>query len=288
MLLDVLKYTLTDTLKLIPFLYITYLLMEWLEERAQEKTISMLQRARRLGPIVGAATGVIPQCGFSAAAASMYSGGVITVGTLLAVFLSTSDEMLPIFISEQVNIKTIASVIGTKIILGAISGLIVDAFLRVYRKKHPRKDRHIHDLCEQDNCHCEEGNIFLSAFRHTIEITIFILIITFLAGLAIEGIGEERVGAFLSGEPLLGVALSGLIGLIPNCGASVTITELYLKGILTSGQMMTGLLIGAGVGLLILFRSDRRYMKDNIKITIALYLIGVFWGLVIDRLGIIF
>ena len=288
MLLDVLKDTVTDTLKLIPFLYITYLLMEWLEEKAQEKTVAMLQRARRLGPVAGAVTGIIPQCGFSAAAASMYSGGVITVGTLLAVFLSTSDEMLPIFISEQVKISTMVSVVGTKILLGAISGLVVDAFLRVYRKKHPRTDRHIHDLCEQDNCHCEEGNIFMSALRHTVEITIFIFIIAFFAGLAIEGIGEEKICTFLSAQPLVGVALAGLIGLIPNCGASVTITELYLKGILSSGQMMTGLLIGAGVGLLILFRSDRRHMKDNIEITIALYLIGVFWGLLIDCLGIIF
>ncbi|MCC6093597.1 MAG: arsenic efflux protein [Eubacterium sp.] len=288
MLLDVLKDTIIDTLKLIPFLYLTYLLMEWIEDKAQEKTVGILEKARRLGPVVGAATGVIPQCGFSAAAASMYSGGVITVGTLLAVFLATSDEMLPIFISERVNIGTILSIIGTKILLGAVSGLLIDAALRVYRRKHPRTDRYIHDLCEQDHCHCEKGNIFLSAFLHTIEITGFILIITFVAGLAIEGIGEDKIGSFLSGQPLIGVALSGMIGLIPNCGASVTITELYLKGILSPGQMMAGLLVGAGVGLLILFRSDRRHLKDNIEITIALYLIGIFWGAIIDQLGIIF
>ncbi|MGN0363876.1 MAG: putative manganese transporter [Bilifractor sp.] len=288
MLLDVIKDTITDTLKLLPFLYLTYLLMEWIEDKAQEKTVKVLGKARRLGPVAGAATGVIPQCGFSAAAASMYSGGVITVGTLLAVFLATSDEMLPIFISERVNVGTILSVIGTKILLGAVSGLLIDAVLRVYRRKHPRTDRHIHDLCEQDHCHCEEGNIFLSALRHTMEITIFILIISFLAGLAIEGIGEDKIGAFLSGAPFIGVALSGLIGLIPNCGASVTITELYLKGILSPGQMMAGLLVGAGVGLLVLFRSDRRHLKDNVEITIALYLIGIFWGTIIDQLGIVF
>ncbi|MDD7048051.1 MAG: putative manganese transporter [Lachnospiraceae bacterium] len=284
---DVLADAVIDTVKLIPFLFLTYLLMEWLEEKTGEKAVSMIRRNGRWGPVIGAALGIVPQCGFSAAAASLYSGGLITVGTLLAIFLSTSDEMLPIMISEAVSPLIIGKILLTKIVLGLLFGIGIDTLNKFRHRWKKDKEKHIHDLCEQDHCHCEEGNVFLSALRHTIQIVIFILIFTFVIGLLIELVGEDAIGTFLTSRPVTGVLLSALIGLIPNCGASVTITELYLRGILSPGQMTAGLLVGAGVGLMVLFRTNRR-LVENLKITGILYLAGVLGGWIIELTGIVF
>lgn len=284
---DVLADAVIDTVKLIPFLFLTYLLMEWLEEKTGEKAVSMIRRNGRWGPVIGAALGVVPQCGFSAAAASLYSGGLITVGTLLAIFLSTSDEMLPIMISEAVSPLIIGKILLTKIVLGLLFGIGIDTLNKFRHRWKKDKEKHIHDLCEQDHCHCEEGNVFLSALRHTVQIVIFILIFTFVIGLLIELVGEDAIGTFLTSRPVTGVLLSALIGLIPNCGASVTITELYLRGILSPGQMTAGLLVGAGVGLMVLFRTNRR-LVENLKITGILYLAGVLGGWIIELTGIVF
>lgn len=284
---DVLADAVIDTVKLIPFLFLTYLLMEWLEEKTGEKAVSMIRRNGRWGPVIGAVLGVVPQCGFSAAAASLYSGGLITVGTLLAIFLSTSDEMLPIMISEAVSPLIIGKILLTKIVLGLLFGIGIDTLNKFRHRWKKDKEKHIHDLCEQDHCHCEEGNVFLSALRHTIQIVIFILIFTFVIGLLIELVGEDAIGTFLTSRPVTGVLLSALIGLIPNCGASVTITELYLRGILSPGQMTAGLLVGAGVGLMVLFRTNRR-LVENLKITGILYLAGVLGGWIIELTGIVF
>lgn len=284
---DVLADAVIDTVKLIPFLFLTYLLMEWLEEKTGEKAVSMIRRNGKWGPVIGAALGVVPQCGFSAAAASLYSGGLITVGTLLAIFLSTSDEMLPIMISEAVSPLIIGKILLTKIVLGLLFGIGIDTLNKFRHRWKKDKEKHIHDLCEQDHCHCEEGNVFLSALRHTIQIVIFILIFTFVIGLLIELVGEDAIGTFLTSRPVTGVLLSALIGLIPNCGASVTITELYLRGILSPGQMTAGLLVGAGVGLMVLFRTNRR-LVENLKITGILYLAGVLGGWIIELTGIVF
>lgn len=284
---EVLADAVIDTVKLIPFLFLTYLLMEWLEEKTGEKAVSIIRKNGRWGPVIGAALGVVPQCGFSAAAASLYSGGLITVGTLLAIFLSTSDEMLPIMISEAVSPMTIGKILLAKILLGLLFGIGIDTLNKLRHRWKKDKEKHIHDLCEQDHCHCEEGNVFLSALRHTIQIVIFIFIFTFVIGLLIELVGENAIGTFLTSRPVTGVLLSALIGLIPNCGASVTITELYLRGILSPGQMIAGLLVGAGVGLMVLFRTNRR-LVENLKITGILYLSGVLGGWIIELTGIVF
>ena len=255
--LDVLLEALLDTLKIVPFLFLTYLLMEYLEDKAEQKTVRLVKRAGRFGPFFGAAAGVVPQCGFSAAASSLYAGGVITAGTLLAIFLSTSDEMLPVMISETVRVSSIVKILIAKAVLGAVTGLVIDLALSLRRRlRGITGEKHIHDLCEQDNCHCEEGNIFLSALRHTLQVALFILILSVIVGLLIELIGLDALAGFLNSRALLGVLLAALIGLIPNCAASVAITELYLKGILGAGQMMAGLLVGAGVGLLVLDRKS--------------------------------
>ena len=286
--LDILMDAVIDTARLLPFLYLTYLLMEYLEEKAQAHTVALVKKTGRLGPLAGGIAGIIPQCGFSAAASSLYAGGVITVGTLLAIFLSTSDEMLPIFISETVPAGTIVRILLTKAALAVVTGFVIDLLNRVrHAGKKIQEERHIHDLCEQDHCHCEEGNIFTSALRHTLQIALFIFLISLALGFLIEFVGEDTLGSILVNRPVTGVLLAGLVGLIPNCGASVMITELYLKGILGSGQMMAGLLVGAGVGLLVLFRSHR-HVKKNLQIMATLYISGVFWGLLIEAMKISF
>ena len=188
-----------DTAKLLPFLYLTYLLMEYLEEKAQDHTIAFVKRTGRFGPIAGGAAGILPQCGFSAAASGLYAGGVITVGTLLAIFLSTSDEMLPIFISETVPAGTILKVLAAKAAIGMVTGFALDAVNRFRNAgRGTAAHRHIHDLCEQDHCHCEEGNIFLSALTHTVKIALFIFLISIVIGFLIEGVGEDALRAELA------------------------------------------------------------------------------------------
>ena len=190
-------------------------------------------------------------------------------------------------ISEAVSPLIIGKILLTKIVLGLLFGIGIDTLNKFRHRWKKDKEKHIHDLCEQDHCHCEEGNVFLSALRHTIQIVIFILIFTFVIGLLIELVGEDTIGTFLTSRPVTGVLLSALIGLIPNCGASVTITELYLRGILSPGQMTAGLLVGAGVGLMVLFRTNRR-LVENLKITGILYLAGVLGGWIIELTGIVF
>ena len=287
-ILESLLDTIKDTVTLIPFLFITYLVMEWLERKTEDQSVAVLSRIGKFGPVFGAGVGIIPQCGFSAAAASLYSGGVISVGTLLAVFLSTSDEMVPIFLSASVSPAVIGKLLLTKFLIAMITGLFADFLIRVIHYTF-RTHKHIHDLCEQDECGCEdeEGGIFHSAFVHTAKITVFIFIVSLAISLLVGFLGEEAIAAFLTGIPVLGVFLSGLIGLIPNCAASVVITQLYLKGMLTPGQLLAGLLVSAGVGILVLIRTNR-HQAENARVIAALYASGVAWGLLIDLLGITF
>lgn len=262
-----------DTLKLVPFLFLTYLLMEALEHKAGERTHNVVKKAGRLGPVVGSLAGALPQCGFSAAASNLYAGRVITLGTLIAIFLSTSDEMLPIMISEKVPFATILGILGIKIFVGMMAGLLIDVVLSGRGDGH----HHIHEMCEDENCHCEKG-IFVSALIHTLHITIFILLINFMLELLLDTIGEEMLGQLILNKPIVGQLIAGLAGLIPNCASSVVITQLYLEGALGLGAMMSGLLVNAGIGVLILFRVNKD-RKENIKILCLLYTIGVLVGI---------
>lgn len=286
---DALQDAAIDTIKLIPFLFVTYLVMEALERKTSDHTTNLIANVGRFGPVAGALVGIVPQCGFSAAAASLYSGGLISVGTLLAVFLSTSDEMLPIFISEQVALPSILRILLSKAVLGMVSGLAVDFLLR-FTKYRSKTEKHVRDLCDEEHCGYEEeeGSVLHSALVHTLHIVLFVFLITVALTIAVESLGEERVAGFLTGRPVVGTFLAALFGLIPNCASSVLITQLYLDGMLGAGQMMAGLLVGAGVGLLVLFRTNDRHPKENIKVMGLLYCAGVFWGLVIELLGITF
>ena len=274
MLLDVIKDSVLDCLKILPFLFAAYLAIEIIEHKAEEQTVAIVHRAGRWGPVLGGALGVIPQCGFSAATANLYAGGIISRGTLLAVFLSTSDEMLPIFISHSVPIGFILRVLGYKLLCGVAAGLIIDT---LEHRLHRERERTIHEMCEQEGCRCEDG-VLKSALRHTVKIFAFLLAVTFAVALAVEGLGEEKLGGFILNRPVLGELLAGLIGLIPNCAASVVITSLYLEGGMSAGAMLSGLLVGSGVGLLVLFRMNRP-LRDNLLTLAVLYGFGVAFGL---------
>lgn len=284
MLSDVFLDSLIDSIKVLPFLFLTYLLMELLEHHAEDKTEEMIKKAGKTGPIWGAVLGVLPQCGFSAAASGFYAGGLISVGTLIAVFLSTSDEMLPIFVSQRVAGGLIGKILLLKVLAGLITGLFLDFILSKYGKGefHPE----IHELCEEEKCHCDERSLMGSAAYHAIQITGFLFVISCLLGILIECVGEETLGGLFLNTPLIGEMIAALVGLIPNCAASVVITQLYVEGILNGAAMMSGLFVSAGMGLLVLFRSSR-HMANNLKVLGMLYASGVFWGLVIHVTGIL-
>ena len=249
------------------------------------KVQNKIKDAGKVGPLWGGLLGIMPQCGFSAAAASLYAGRVITVGTLLAVFLSTSDEMLPIFISESVALATIIKILAAKVCIAIISGFLAElVYVNVFKKKE--KDMDIHVVCEEEHCSCEDG-VLKSALKHTLKIFVYILLITFILTLVIEMIGEDHLAVVFQNIPVVGEMIAALVGLIPNCASSVVITELYLSGIIGAGAMMSGLLVNAGVGLLVLFRLNRNW-KQNAGIMAALYGFGVVWGVIIELLGIVF
>ena len=277
-MLDVILDAVIDTVKLIPFLFLTYLAMEYLEHKTGSKAQRLVQRAGRFGPVIGGLLGVVPQCGFSAAASGLYTGRVITLGTLFAISLSTSDEMLPILISEQAPIGLIGKILFAKAAIGIFAGMLIDFVLR---KKGVEEHEHIHEICEHDHCHCEEGaGVFRSALTHTLQISIFILVVTFGLNLILHFVGEDALANLVLNRRILGPALAGLIGLIPNCAGSVAITQLYLEGAMSIGSAMAGLLTGSGVGLLILFRMNPD-KKENLKILALLYGIGVLAGILI-------
>ena len=320
-----LEHSVGDTLYLIPFLFVTYLAMEWLEHKTGGRTQEAVQRAGAAGPVLGSLFGVIPQCGFSAAAATLYAGRVITLGTVFAVFLSTSDEMLPIFLAEQVPVAAIVKIMGAKVLIGMVMGFIVDAVLRLARRDG--QNLRIHELCARDKCHCggdcatcEENpalvyehhddcsgccshehhehdhghdhdhswkGIVKSALVHTAQVTLFIFVITLILNGVLETVGEEALAAFVGSNSVLAVFASALVGLIPNCAASVVIAQLYVEGVLGAGAMLAGLLVSAGIGLLVLVRTNRR-LRENLAIVAILYVTGVAWGLAVNALGIVF
>lgn len=286
-MLEIIEETLIDAIKLLPFLFVTYLIMEYIEHKMGEKTKHAIKKSGRLGPFVGSILGAFPQCGFSVSATNLYAGRVITLGTLIAVYLSTSDEMLPIFISEAVSPIIILKIIGIKILIGIIAGIIIDFIINMV-KKNKKKEEHdeIGHICEEEHCHCDEKGIIKSAIHHTLSIFIFILIITFLINIVVHILGEETIASWLLNKPIIGPIIASVIGLIPNCAASVIITNLYLENVISLGSMIAGLLTGAGVGLAVLFKTNDK-IRENIGILALIYGIGAISGIIIELLGIV-
>lgn len=326
-LVDILTESVIDTLKLIPFLFLTYLAMEVLEHSASHHVRAAVEKSGKAGPVVGSILGALPQCGFSAMAATLYAGRVVTAGTLVAVILSTSDEMIPVFVAHQESPTRLFGILALKVIVGIVAGLLVDVALRMLHRTgdgHP----HIHELCERAHCHCEdvEGEngsaeaeseaqaatagehddvarcahehahghdhhglwpIVRSALVHTVQVTVFIFLVTFVFGLLIEGVGEDAIGELLADHPVRATFIAALVGLIPNCGASVALTELFLDGTLAAGPMVAGLLVSGGVGLLVLWRTNAD-LRQNAAVTGVVYAVGVAVGLLVGATGMMF
>ena len=291
-MLDALLDAVFDSLKILPFLFVTYLIMEYLESHTEDRVRDLVKRAGWMGPFWGGLLGAVPQCGFSAAASNLYAGRAISLGTLIAIFLSTSDEMIPIMISEAVPASKMLKLLLVKLIIGILCGFVIDGFchIRSSRKTGQPEDGEdflIDRLCEKEHCHCKNGSIIASALKHTLHIILFVFLITVILNLGFLFLGEERLTAVIASRPVSGMFLSGLIGLIPNCGASVLLTQMYLHGVLPASHLIAGLLDGAGVGLLILFRVNPD-QKENLRITLLLYLLAVVFGMLIHLLGISF
>lgn len=281
MFIEIIADSFIDSIRILPFLFVAYLIMEYLEHRAGDRMQAAIRSAGKGGPIIGGILGIFPQCGFSAAASNLYAGRIITVGTLMAVFLSTSDEMLPIMISANARAETIIKILAVKVVVAALAGLVIDF---IFHKRD--KDIRIEHLCEQHQCHCENG-IWRSALRHTVKIFLYILFISLVLNLLIAWIGEDVLSSVILNRPVVGAVIAGLVGLIPNCAASVIVTQLYLNGVLNAGAMIAGLLSGTGVGVLVLLRvNDNR--RENLGLIGLLYAIGVMAGIVVEFLGITF
>ena len=295
--LHVLEHSVLDTLKLVPLLFVTYLAMEAIEHTASARVRSVVERSGKAGPVVGAVLGALPQCGFSAMAATLYAGRVVTLGTLVAVVLSTSDEMVPVFLAHQEPLGRLAAIMGTKVAVGMAVGLVVDVALRAWHRAGDGH-LHIHELCEREHCHCDDDHdhdhghgdgrwaIVRSALVHTVQVTLFILALTFVFGLVIESVGQDALAALLANHPVRAVFVAALVGLVPNCGASVAITELYLDGVLATGPMLAGLLASGGVGLLVLWRTNAD-VRQNALVTAFVYLVAVAVGLLVAASGIL-
>ena len=232
-MLDHIIDALIDTIKLLPYLFITFVILELIEHKLTNKNEKILTKNKKFGPVIGGLLGALPQCGFSAMAANLFSSKVITIGTIIAIFLSTSDEMLPLMLSEKVELPLIIEIIGFKVLIGIIVGIIVDILYKPI-KKH-KTNEHIHDMCEHDHCHCNEEGILLSSIKHTLKITLFILIANVFINIIIYLIGEDKLSQLLLGKNIITYFIASLIGLIPNCASSVILTEIYLSGLITIG-----------------------------------------------------
>lgn len=279
----VLEHTVLDVLKLVPFVFVSFLFLEFFEHKMSKKTQAVIKKAGKFGPAVGGLFGAVPQCGFSAMASSMYSTKLITLGSLFAVYLSTSDEMLIIALSKNdaTAIKKGLLIVLIKVLIGVVAGFVIDLCF-VKNQKHEHE--HIHEFCQSEHCECEHG-IVRSAVRHTIKITLFILIVTLLLNFAIEYLGEENLSKILLKDSVFAPILAAIVGFIPNCASSVVITEMYLANTISFGSCISGLLTATGMGLVILFRVNKK-LKENIYITLLLFFIAVACGMLIDLFSI--
>jgi len=280
-MLHIIVHTLKEVLNLVPFLFIAFLLIELIEHKFNNKSKKIISKSGKFGPLLGGLLGLFPQCGFSVFATNLYVTRIISLGTLISIYLTTSDEMLPILLSEKVEFNIIFKLLAIKFIIGIIAGFIIDLVLR----KTSKKEKINYELCDEEHCHCEKG-IFKSAIKHTLNTILFIFIITLILNILMHTSGEENLSKLFLKDSIFGPFIASLIGLIPNCGASVVITQLYLNNTITLGSTMAGLLTGSGVALAVLFKSNKDY-KENLIILGLLYIIGVISGIIIDLIGII-
>lgn len=286
-MIDIILDTLIDSLKMLPFLFLSYLIIEFIEHKSSKKIEKTLKSSGKFGPVIGGTLGIFPQCGFSVTAATLYASRVITLGTLVAVFLTTSDEAIPVLLSHPESMPVLLKIIGLKLIIGICFGFIIDL---IFRKKHtPKEDledatEHIHNICS--HCDCKHDGILKPALKHTFSVFVFILIFAFILNTLIYFIGEEMLSKLLMSGSVFQPIVASLIGLIPNCASSVLLTELFLSGNISFASIIAGLSSGSGLGMVILFKENKN-IKENLKILALVYIIGVSIGLLIELLGVI-
>lgn len=273
--------TLFESLNLLPFLLITFLIIEFIEHKASKKSIKMLTKTKKYGPIIGGILGATPQCGLGVMATNLYATNIITIGTLIAIYLSTSDEMLPVLISEGMPFSKILIILLIKVIIGIVCGFIIDF---IFRKKNKYTKIDVQELCENEHCHCE-NSIIKSSLIHTLKTFSFIFLVSFVLHIFIHEIGEDKISTLLLNGNIFTPFLSSIIGLIPNCAGSVVITELYVNNVISFGSMLAGLLTGSGISILILFKVNND-LKDNMMILGTIYIIGVIFGILFNLVGI--
>jgi hypothetical protein len=278
---EVILDTIIDSLKLIPFLLVAFLIIELLEHKLNNKTKNIITKSKKIGPIIGSLLGVIPQCGFSVMATNLYITRIITLGTLISIYLSTSDEMLIIMISEKVEISLILKILLIKIFFGIVYGLIID---KIINKKKKDKETN-YELCDEEHCDCNHS-ILLSAIKHTLHITLFIFIITLIINTIFTLLGDNYLSKILLNNSTLSSFITSLIGLIPNCAASVILTELYLNSTISLGALIGGLLTSSGSSLLVLIKNNKN-QKENLSIILLLYALGVLSGIIIELISLI-
>ena len=276
-MLEVIQDTLLDTIKLLPFLFVAFLIIEFIEHKLSNKQENIISKSGKLGPIVGALLGAVPQCGFSVLATNLYVTRIISLGSLISIYLSTSDELIPLMISHNAPITKILSIVSIKVVIGIISGFLIDLFIR----KTTKSD---FVLCEDEDCDCDHS-IIKSSLIHTLKIAFFILIITFLINILFHYVDLSFLESALKNNKILTPFIASLIGLIPNCASSVMISELYLNNLISLGTTLSGLLTGSGVAIMVLVRKNKN-ISENLFIIGLIYIIGVIWGLLFNFIGV--
>ena len=276
-MLEVIQDTLLDTIKLLPFLFVAFLIIEFIEHKLSNKQENIISKSGKLGPIVGALLGAVPQCGFSVLATNLYVTRIISLGSLISIYLSTSDELIPLMISHNAPLMKILSIVSIKVVIGIISGFLIDLFIR----KTTKSD---FVLCEDEDCDCDHS-IIKSSLIHTLKIAFFILIITFLINILFHYVDLSFLESALKNNKILTPFIASLIGLIPNCASSVMISELYLNNLISLGTTLSGLLTGSGVAIMVLVRKNKNIF-ENLFIIGLIYILGVIWGLLFNFIGV--
>ena len=282
-MIDIILDTLIDSLKLLPFLFIAFLIIELIEHKLNKQTKKLVSKSGKVGPLIGSLLGLFPQCGFSVMATNLYVTRIITLGTLISIYLATSDEMLPIMLSQKIAFIEIVKLLGIKFICGIIWGFIIDLLLN----KKSKKENINYEICDEDHCNCHEEGVIKSTLIHTLKTLLFIMLVSFVLNILLHFIGEDNLSKVFLKNSIFGPFISSLIGLIPNCGSSIVITEFYLNGAISLGSAMAGLLTGSGVALLVLFKENKD-IKENITILSLLYGLGVISGIIIELITMIF
>ena len=310
------SHTISDTLGLVPFLFVVFLVLEYMEHSMTDKSLAVIEKAGRGGPLLGGIIGAFPQCGFSVMATNLFAGRIIGIGTIVAVYLSTSDEMLAIMLSSNTSPWRIVKIMLLKVAIAVAAGFGVDLvhkmrikyqqFKQAHHHDHSHNEHHHHhfnlegehhhgehhehheyisDFCIEEDCHCGNESPLIAAFKHTLKIYLVIFVVTFLLNLVIDLAGLEIIEEVVGKAGIWAPVVSCVIGMIPNCASSVAITQLYLSGTITLGTALAGLLTGSGIAWIVLFRVNP-HSRQNFKIMGIVFFVGAVSGIILNMLGV--